>query len=519
MSAQGSACTQEPIRPVLTSECPSDDGREISGSGEKEDEYMECGVCGGGDLNATFKRGPREPSENEILEHYATHVPFRSWCPHCVAAAGKATPHFKTKDSEGKTVPCIHADYWFMRDQRGAESMPVIVIRDDDTKAFGAHVVTVKGNVEWVAEKVAEDIEKMGHVGKISMKTDQESALKDLRQGVKEIRAKKGQETIPEESKVYDSQSNGVAERAVQSVECIVRTHKFALEKRIGKKIPCAHPIMTWLVENATDMLNKFHVGKDGRTAHERIRGKPYHGEVVDFGKRVFHMYPGKHHGGSMKERWGKGIILGKLWTSDEYVLFSDEGKIVKARSIKLMLESESWISEEVEKVNIARWKAQFAGEESPLEEREEDDEDDPVARLVVPRDFIIKQEYLETFGYSEDCGRCRVLSKGGKPTQHHTKKCRERIRKLLEESEQATILTRATERQNEYIAKQVRAAEDKGDSAVFGGGGDPGGSNRGGVPAHGGTPSRSLPLVPFGRIAWRMRSPPPTSLRFLQVR
>ena len=187
--------------------------------------------------------------------------------------------------------------------------------------------MTVKGAVDWVAERVCEDIMNFGHCGTVSLKSDQESALKDLVQEVRTIRAKKKLETLVEESKVYDSQSNGIAERAVQSVETITGTHKLALEKKLGVVVPSKHPIMTWLVEHAVDMLNKYQVGSDGRTPYERIRGKPYKGEMIEFGRMVFHMYPGKHSGGSMKERWGSGIFLGKLWSSDECIIFSDEGK------------------------------------------------------------------------------------------------------------------------------------------------------------------------------------------------
>ena len=179
-----------------------------------------------------FKRAPKQPTEKEIMEHSATHVPYRSWCPHCVAAAAKASPHKTTsEDKDERSVPFMHTDYWFMRDDVGSESVPVVVIKDDDTKAYGAHVVTVKGAVDWVAAKLVEDIEKFGHVGKVGMKSDQEAALKDLVNEVKDLRAKDNRETILEDSKVYDSQSNGGAERAVQSIECVTRTHKFALEK------------------------------------------------------------------------------------------------------------------------------------------------------------------------------------------------------------------------------------------------------------------------------------------------
>jgi len=482
----------DPVRPIFANEkLPAEEL-------EKEDSEMEDEA---GVRVPVVKRGPKEPTEKEITAHNVTHVPFRSWCPHCVSAAAKATPHRSRKEESEKSIPCIHADYWFMRDQPGAESVPVICLKDDDTKAFGAHVVTVKGSVDWVAEKIVEDIEIMGHIGKVAIKTDQEPALKDLVREIHQLRAAKGRETIPEESKVYDSQSNGTAERAVQSVECIARTHKFALEKRIGKKVPCTHPLMTWLVEHSVDMLNKYKVGADGRTAYERIRGKKYTGEMIEFGRRVYHMFPGKHQGGSMRERWGTGVFLGKLWSSDEYMIFGDDGKLVKARSIKFMLDKESWDHGEIDKVSVFKWKAQFSRAEVPLEERDEDGGVEPTARKVIPRDFKIKQEHLNKFGYSEDCGRCRGLRRGVTPSMAHTKECRDRVRGLIEDSGESETLARAVLRRNEFLSEEVRAGEEKGEeivqkrpghdhlaenqgeSALYGGEGDPGSSSRGGVP------------------------------------
>ena len=138
----------------------------------------------------------------------------------------------------------------------------------------------------------------------------------------------------------------------------------------------------------------------------------------------------------------------------------------MKARSVKRMRESESWSWEEIEKFNIPTWKAQLGEGEVQLEEREEGEEvRQPVARTIIPRDFNIKQAHLEKFGYSENCGRCSVLRRGGTPTMHHTIKCRDRIRKLLEESENQDVLDRAAQRQSEYVAKQVQAAAEAGNS------------------------------------------------------
>ena len=90
------------------------------------------------------------------------------------------------------------------------------------------------------------------------------------------------------------------------------------------------------------DLLNKYHVGVDGRTAYSRIRGREYKGEMNEFGKRVYHMSPGKPQGGNMKERWNEGVFLGKRKVSDESLVMNTDGTIVKTRSVRLLPECES---------------------------------------------------------------------------------------------------------------------------------------------------------------------------------
>ena len=128
-----------------------------------------------------------------------------------------------------------------------------------------------EGNVDMVAEKIKQDIEDMGHREEVTLKSDQEPALLDLVNAIGRVR---GGVTHKEKAKARDSQSNGVAERAVQSVEGMVRTMKIDLEEKLGTQVPCAHPIMSWMVEHAAETLNRYLVGEDGKTAYERLRGK-----------------------------------------------------------------------------------------------------------------------------------------------------------------------------------------------------------------------------------------------------
>ena len=166
---------------------------------------------------------------------------------------------------------------------------------------------------------------------------------------VKEIQRRRAQKTIIEHSPVRESQANGVAERAVQHIEGIVRTLKLALKKNISREIPCTHPIITWLVEHSADLINKFGIGRGGRTAYERLKGKAYRGEMMEFGSGVYYRVPGTPEGGLMAERWLEGVWLGKKFNSDEHVVGMRGGSLCKTRSVRRKLESESWVAEDIE--------------------------------------------------------------------------------------------------------------------------------------------------------------------------
>ena len=209
--------------------------------------------------------------------------------------AGKAKhwPHFKRSQEEKKeeTVPSVHMDYWFMRDNEDDEKVTVLNYKEKLSKSYGAHVVPKKGFDVKTAERVIKNLEGWGCQNKLIIKTDQEPSVRAVVGEVKKLRTS---ETLVELSKKYDSQSNGVAERSVQSVEGQVRTLKMALERHLESKLSVSHPATTWMVEHAADLLNKFAVGEDGRTAYERVKGKKYRGEMIEFGRKVMYKIPCK---------------------------------------------------------------------------------------------------------------------------------------------------------------------------------------------------------------------------------
>jgi hypothetical protein len=147
--------------------------------------------------------------------------------------------------------------------QRGDYAV-VLVGRDRETKMTLAHVVPHKGaEQDWVCEQVVRDLRKFGIHGKVTLKTDQEPAIRDLAVEICKLRGEA--RTLEELGPVGDSRGNGVAERGVQAVEEMMRVHKLALERRLGSKVPVSHKIVAWLVEHCADVLNRFRWAKMGK--------------------------------------------------------------------------------------------------------------------------------------------------------------------------------------------------------------------------------------------------------------
>ena len=89
-----------------------------------------------------------KPSQKEIEDHERTHLPFRSWCKHCVFGKGQSHPHYKKEKEEGG-IPCISWDYMYMKgdgskyeEEDVRNELPIVVWKDSSSKAEGAFVVS-----------------------------------------------------------------------------------------------------------------------------------------------------------------------------------------------------------------------------------------------------------------------------------------------------------------------------------------------------------------------------------------
>ena len=122
-----------------------------------------------------------------------------------------------------------------------------------------------------------------------------------------------------EHSPVADSQSNGFIERGIRSVE-ETRVILFDLSSRVGSPISVHSQVFPWMVEHATDILNKCNVASDGKSAFERLKRRQHRGVLLPFGTAVVFRVAGKVPRGVMTVRWHLGTQLGERFHTEEQI-------------------------------------------------------------------------------------------------------------------------------------------------------------------------------------------------------
>ena len=161
---------------------------------------------------------------------------------------------------------------------------------------------------------------------------------------------------VVENSPVHSSKSNGVIERAVQTVQGMVRTMRSALEEKWGVELPIEHPVWPWLVEYAAFLLTRGEVGKDGKTAYERSRGKEAKIQGFEFGEGV--LWKRRREGGPLGKltcMWEDGVFLGVKGTTGELMVGNKEG-VWRTRSIRRKPIGDRWSRSNIDHIVGVPW-------------------------------------------------------------------------------------------------------------------------------------------------------------------
>ena len=73
----------------------------------------------------------------------------------------------------------------------------------------------------------------------------------------------------------------------------MVRTYRDALESRYEMKLTGKSAILPWIIKHAAASITRFRIGKDGRSAIQRLKGKRCRKDQGEIGECVMYLKPG----------------------------------------------------------------------------------------------------------------------------------------------------------------------------------------------------------------------------------
>ncbi len=437
-----------------------------------------------------FARDPGKPTEQQIELHRRLHLPFRLWCRWCVLGRGRGLQH---RARVGSVVPVVGIDYFFLTSSgaklkeelnMGTEAIEqarargeitkCLVVRCHASKAVFGHVVPCKGLDEdgLVVTMILRDLEWLGHT-RIIMKADGEPALQALvRRAIElaKVELKDLAQVSKEDPAAYDSMSNGGTEIGVNLLKGLFRSIKLCLEQRINKEIPLNHPLVAWMMERTSLLLNAMVRGPDGLTAWMRVRGRTFGQPMVGIGESVLYRYPtkGPRHNphGNAGALGAEGTFLGYNRNSNTFIISDENGDMTTARSITRRPEKDRWNPEAMALIKAIPHETQARGNRERVRFNEGATDVQPTAEAAapkMPREMRINKDDLEKYGYDADCAQCKHIIQYGKTRAggRHSRECRTRLMKAMAENEQGKERIRTNnERIDRSIAEQIEARD-----------------------------------------------------------
>ncbi|CAE7207180.1 RE2 [Symbiodinium natans] len=284
---------------------------------------------------AKHKKVPPSVSAEMRAEHELTHLPFRSWCESCVVGKGTEDFHQRRQEEKKEDVARYCIDYCFFTKALSQEAAStdakdileakagakaVLVCRDQKSGALFTGVANSKGAGDPYSMAFAlEGMKFCGHPDMIVV-SDTEPAIKSLGEElVKRYPKKASSQPVPK----GDHKANGAAERAVLELSNQVTEDSL---------------VFPWMVRHAGWLCTRYGIKHDGRTAYERLRGRTYKGEVVEFGEVVLFRISNQNLR-KLEDRWSCGVWLGKSLSNDEHFVATANG-IQRCRSVRRRVEA-----------------------------------------------------------------------------------------------------------------------------------------------------------------------------------
>ena len=323
-------------------------------------------------------------------------------------------------------------------------SKKILVATHSLSKYVGANVVSAKGIGEnrCAVETMRRDILWLGY-SRIILKSDNEPAIVSLLTEVLKGLKVNVVDAAPGHPPPYDSQASGHAENAAKQVQELLGCLKNCPGTGIQYHIPCEHPIMASMVQQAAWILAVRSEAQMDARRTSGYAGARFPRRLSVWGNLRAEA-PQRQH---IQTRCAKArrqmvprSVLGYDTHSNEYICHSRE-RLVKSRTLQKVPMEKRWSRDAMQEVRApphsvyARPDANtvFIKDPSVAVEAKYD------AQRHKVRDMKLGKKYFGDHGYTADgCDRCDWAVRfrwEAKTTKSHSKGCEQRMRKATMDS------------------------------------------------------------------------------------
>ena len=301
---------------------------------------------------------PKLPSLKEQELHFVAHWPYAPWCQACMASRAKEDKHIseKKKPELGKNV--IELDFFYtytgeerrMEDQKAPDKVQerqdqfgtCLIMASSETKAIHVVPVQSKGtaSLKHITEEVIRFTLENASRDACILQADSERATRQILRAVQQVRKVMCLETEIRLTGPGQHQSNGLAERGVQTVRRLANCLRAFAGDKANIDILGNFHLYPWAFKHAAFLINRFRVLEGtGKTSYELGTGHSYRGKLALFGESVMFKRVVRNKG---SDGFIRGIWCGKHVWNDMHIVLTPEGAY-EARTIRRLAAEQSF--------------------------------------------------------------------------------------------------------------------------------------------------------------------------------
>ena len=250
------------------------------------------------------------PTDAARMAHNATHVPFRDWCPFCVASRGRSSLHRRVVvNMTVDTLPKFQTDYMFIRIVAESKTQPCITFVETRIGVVISFMCARKGGYEDLKKEILRHFEGYGFLNPIILHCDKEmSSIGVCRKIARERNARTALKFATKTS----HPSNGFVEAVHGLIQGLARCYQTLVETNTGIQLSAISPAIPFAVRYAGFVLSRFTVRPDGRTPFQYLLGTPCACHLCAcFGESVFALIPDHEVRAAKLRRTDGSVVAG----------------------------------------------------------------------------------------------------------------------------------------------------------------------------------------------------------------